>query len=141
VSGVRGASLAISLLATAACLAACGEQGFTADELVGELNDHGAGLELGEALPSTRDGIELHALRFATDPAAALNAEGEAEGGSGSITITSDADAGLAEYQRCEGAGALVCFRAANAVLIFEDEVPADDRARLATALRAVADG
>jgi hypothetical protein len=121
-------------------MVACGDdQTYTADGLVSELNDHGAGLEMGEALPSNREGIDLRGLRFATDPSAALKAGGAEEGGSGSLTITPDADAGLAEYQRCESAGALVCFRADNAVLIFEDELAAADRARLASALQAIA--
>jgi hypothetical protein len=121
-------------------IAACGDDTtYTADELVSGLNDHGAELELGETLPSNREGIDLRGLRFAADPSAALKAGGEAEGGSGSLTITPDADAGLAEYQRCESAGALVCFRADNAVLIFEDELGAADRARLASALQAIA--
>jgi hypothetical protein len=140
VSAARRVWLGASLSALAVWVGACGDQGYTADGLVSELNEHGAGLELGEALASTRDGIELHALRFATDPSAALKA-GEEEGGSGSITITPDADAGLAEYRRCESAGALFCFRANNAVLIFEDELAANDRAPLASALKAVAGG
>jgi hypothetical protein len=136
----RAASLAVTALAITASLAACGDdQTYTADELVSQLNDHGAGLELGEDLPFSREGLEVHALRFAADPSAPLPAGGEEEGGSGSLTITEDADAGLAEFQRCEGAGAFVCFRADNAVLIFEDELGSGQRSRLASALSAIA--
>jgi hypothetical protein len=132
--------LGASAAALALWVTACGDQNYTADGLVSELNDHGAELELGESLTSSREGIDVYALRFATDSSAALNG-GEEEGGSGSLTITPDADAGVAEYQRCESAGALVCFRADNAVLIFEDELGPGDRERLESALEALASG
>jgi hypothetical protein len=130
--------MAVSASAVLFWAAACGDQDYTADELVTDLNDHGAALELGEALPSARDGIDVYALRFPTDPSAALKG-GDEEGGGGSLTITPDADAGLAEYQRCESAGTLVCFRADNGVLMFEDKLGAEERDRLASALEAIA--
>jgi hypothetical protein len=123
-----GARLAVALLTASVWLASCGgDQGYTADELISQLDDHGAGLELGESLPSAREGIDVHALRSTA-------------GASGSVTITADADSGLAEYQRCQTAGALVCFRADNAVLIFEELAP-DERAGVAAALQVIASG
>jgi hypothetical protein len=95
-----GASAAALILSFGAC---GDDQTYTARRLVSELNDHGAALELGEELLSSRDGIEPHALR-------------SAEGASGSVTITPDRDAGRAEYERCRSAGPLVCFHAENAV-------------------------
>jgi hypothetical protein len=140
VSAGRAASLAVIALAVTGGLAACGDdQTYAAEELVSALNDHGAGLELGEDLPFSREGLDVRALRFAGEPSAPVPAGGEEEGGSGSLTITEDADAGLAEFQRCEQAGAFVCFRADNAVLIFEDELAPADRARPASALDAIA--
>jgi hypothetical protein len=124
---VRRLLIGASVSALGFGVVACGDQNFTADELIGELNDHGARLELGEPLFSARDGIEPFALR-------------SAESASGSVTITPDRDAGLAEYERCRSAGALVCFRADNAALIFEELAP-DERARLASALEAIASG
>jgi hypothetical protein len=114
-------------------LAACGDDTFTAADLVAELNEHGAALELGEALPTSREGIEIYSLEFAQHEL------GE-HGGHGSLTITPDDESGLAEYERCR-AGGLVCFRAANAVLLFEDEVEPADRARLEAALGALESG
>jgi hypothetical protein len=132
--GLRGAALGSA--AAIAILAGCGgDDTFSADELVGELNDNGAGLELDDQLPSSRQGIELYGLRFADQ------GSGEAEAVGGSLTITPDADAGLEEYGRCQSAGSLICFRADNAVLIFEGELPAGDRARLAAALEALTGG
>jgi hypothetical protein len=138
VPGARGVWLG-SALALAVGLASCGDQAYEAQDLVSQLNDQGAGLELGEPLISSRDGIDPYALRLAADPSAPLPADGEEHGGSGSLTITPDDDAGLAEFRRCESAGALICFRADNAVLIFEDELAPADRQRLASALQAIA--
>jgi hypothetical protein len=110
----------------AMALAGCGDDELDATEWVATLNDHGAGLELGEPLRSERDGYEIRAL-----------AVGDVLGGS--ITITPDTAAGLEEYERCRGTGLLVCFRADNAVLIFEDELSPRDREQIESALRAVA--
>jgi hypothetical protein len=118
------ARIAVVALASVA-LAACGDSGFDAEELVADLNDHGTDLELGEPLRSEREGYDVRAL-----------AAGEASGGS--LTITPDADAGLDEYRRCESSVDLICFRVANAVLIFEHELARADQARIADALRAV---
>jgi hypothetical protein len=115
--------VAVVALASVA-LTACGDSGFDAEELVADLNDHGADLELGEPLRSEREGYSVRAL-----------AAGEISGGS--LTITPDADAGLDEYRRCESSVDLVCFRADNAVLIFERELAPGDQARIADALRA----
>jgi hypothetical protein len=120
-------------LAAILLLAGCGGgETFSAGDLVSQLNDHGAGLALGEQLPSTREGIELYGLRFSNQVA------GDAEASGGSLTITADSDAGAAEYQRCQSAGSLICFRADNAVITFEGELPAADRSRLAAALRSL---
>jgi hypothetical protein len=59
----------------------------------------------------------------------------------GSLTITEGDDEAVAEYERCESAASLVCFRAANAVLILEDTVPNQDLARIEAAISAMADG
>jgi hypothetical protein len=119
----RAAALAC---AAVLALAGCGGDELDAPEWVAALNEHGAGLELGEALRSERDGYEIRAL-----------AVGDVMGGS--LTITPDAGSGLEEYERCRSTGLLVCFRADSAVLIFEDELSPRDRERIESALRAVA--
>ena len=53
--------------------------------------------------------------------------------------MTADSNAALAEYRRCEAAVSLICFRAANAVLIFEGALAPADVARVEAALRALA--
>ena len=118
------------LVALTVSIAGCGDDKLSADDLVTELNENGASLELGEPLRTDREGYEINAVRIAPD------------GASGSITITPDADAGLDEYERCRSAGLFVCFRADNAVLIFEEsELPGDQRARIESALGALSNG
>lgn len=124
-----------------AALAACGddERTFSAEELVEEANANGAGLELGDALETSREGAEVREVTFveAGEPHDAETAQHEH--GGGTLTITTDTEAGLAEYERCESAATLLCFRASNAVLFFESSLDPADRARLEDALRAMA--
>ena len=97
-------------LLVCALLAGCGgERVFTASEFTDAVNDEGGGLELGEALVSTREGIEIYAIELST-------------GAEGSLTVTLDPDAGTEEYRRCDTSAALRCYRAANIVLAFQEE-------------------
>jgi hypothetical protein len=133
-----------ALLATVA-LAACGEElEFTAQELVDEINQQGASLQLGEPLTTTQEELELYAVRLegaqAPGPATPEGSPPTDVHAAGSLTITESDDAGMAEYERCESAASLICFRAANAVLIFEDTVPNQDLARIEAAISAMAE-
>ena len=133
--------MAVSL-SLAATLGACGgEREFSAEEFVEEANANGAALELGAALESTRADAETFAVSLSEgerEPAHEQDDAGHAHGG-GSLTITADAEAGLAEYERCEAAPTLLCFRASNAVLLLEDSLPADELAPIEAAFRAMA--
>ena len=124
-----------------AALAACGEgeRTFSAQGLVEEANANGAGLELGEALETSREGAEVTAVTFVEAGEPHDDEIAQHEHGGGTLTITTDADAGLAEYERCEAAATLLCFRASNAVLFFEASLDPADRTRLEDALRAMA--
>jgi hypothetical protein len=129
----------------AAALTACGDETtFTADELVTEVNDRGARVRLGEPLTTSQEDVELYALRLAGTGAAPGVPSGDAGSapvdvhGGGTLTITEDDDAALAEFERCESAVSLVCFRAANAVLIFEGAIPNQDLARIEMAVQSM---
>jgi hypothetical protein len=133
----------MSALALAvAGLAACGERSFEAEEFVDEANSHGAGLELGEPLTTTEPESEVYALRLA-EPAVEQGEEfgvvDEHAHGGGSLTVTEDEDGALEEYRRCESAASLLCYRAANVVVVFEESLPPEDRSRLDAALRSLA--
>jgi hypothetical protein len=132
----------LPLLALAALVAAgCGqgERVFSAPELIEEANANGAGLELGDALETSREGAEVREVTFVEAEEPRDNETAQHEHGGGTLTITTDAEAGLAEYERCESAATLLCFRASNVVLFFEAGLDPADRTRLEHALRAMA--
>jgi hypothetical protein len=131
----------------AGSLTGCGDKAeFTADELVAEVNARGAQVRLGEQLTTSQEDVELYALRLAGAGAVPAAPSGDAGSapvdvhGGGTLTITESDDAALAEYERCESAVSLVCYRAANAVLIFEGAVPNQDLDRIEAAVRAMAE-
>lgn len=114
----------LGLLALAGC---SDERSFDAETLVAELNDAGAGLVLGKALPSTEASVEVRVVDFAAGGG----------GSAGAVVILADAEAAQAEFVRCEGATAFVCFRAANAVLRFSELDPAGQQ-RMTSAVLAI---
>lgn len=136
---MRGAAAALSV-ATALVVAGCGEREFSASEFVEEANSHGAGLELGDPLQSSREDTEVYAVEV--EPVAAtgeLGADAHDAHGGGSLTVTADSEAGAAEYERCEGAVTLICYRAANVVLALEDELGPDELVGVDGAIRSLA--
>ena len=133
-------SLLAAVAIPCAALLGCGgeEATFSAEEFVAEANRHGANLVLGGELHSTR-GTELHSVEIEgpdAGGAARLEAGGHA---GGTLTVTESDAAGQAEHERCEQAASLLCYRAANVVIFFEDAVEPADQARLAQALGAMA--
>jgi hypothetical protein len=135
-----GSVLAIALVALAAVIVGCrGGQEFSAEEFVEEANSHGAGLELGAPLDSSREGTELYEVTV--EPAAGAEpALGEQHGG-GTITVTDDAADAEAEHARCEGTVSLFCYRAENIVLFFDEEASPETLGRVAEALKAMQSG
>jgi len=122
-------------------VAGCGgEQEFDGREFVDRANQSGAGIVLGEPLVSARDDVEVYELEF-TD-GSATGGDGDAEhgheDGGGSMAVAADAGAAKAEYQRCEEAVSLVCYRAANVTLFLEALDPAE-QARIDRAIRDLA--
>jgi hypothetical protein len=131
-----------AIFATAGALAGCGSDPttFTAEEFVAEMNERGAGLVLGEPLLSAGGAGEVYELELAESGATgATGPEGvEGEHVGASVTVLEDPDAGLAEYERCESAATLLCFRVANVVMIFEGALLPADLERLESAVRAM---
>lgn len=110
-----------------AALAGCGgEKTFDAEGFTDALNEEGAGLVLGGTLPNQQESVDVYGIALE-------------DGGGGSITVTENVAAGEAEYDRCEAAPTLLCYRASNVVLILEDGLSPESRASLEAALRGVA--
>lgn len=138
---MRSGAVAAILLAIAAAAGAsgCGERRFTAEEFVGAANDKDAGLALGAVVTTSDDGAEVYAIESAPAPGDEPNPQLEGSGGGrGTLVVAEDAGRAGEEYERCDGAADLTCFRAANVVLRFEAMDPAD-RARISGALSALA--
>lgn len=129
-SAVRVTLLAVAALA----VAGCGSTTFTAEEMVAEINRHGGQIELGPPLPAQGDEIKIYSLRLTGDAETPEDVHA-----AGTLLIAGGDETALAEYHRCEGSASLVCFRAANAVLVFEGAVPQTDLARVGHAIRAMA--
>ena len=132
-------ALLTALLAAALALPACGdEKTFDAEEFVKEANEAGAGFELGEPLSTTDEGAELYALRIVEAGSATQPAPGKPElHGGGSLKVTESAEAAKKEFERCEEAVSLVCYRAANIAVYFEAITP-EQQSRVGQAFEAI---
>jgi hypothetical protein len=120
-------------------VAGCGsERIFGAEEFVDAANQRGAGLVLGSTLTTSRPGVEVYALTFQTSGESGASTATPAEDTAGSLLVSPGSDEALAEYARCQSGGGLICYRAANVVLLFEGAVPPDDLARVTRAVRAM---
>ena len=128
------------VLLLALVAAGCGgERSFEAAEFVDEANREGAALALGEPLTSLEEGADVYVVSFEDAEEAPEVSAGHAHSG-GSLVVTEDADAAAEEFQRCEGAVTLTCYRAANVVLYFDAEPTDEHVARVDAAIRALAD-
>ena len=127
----------IAAALTATAISGCGgERTFEPEEFVDEIDENGGELVLGEVLTTREDGVDIHVLRSSAEEDTQLS------GQSGSATMLVLGDAGDAEdeFERCESAPVLTCFRVANVVLRFED-MDAADRARIVGAVEAMGTG
>ncbi len=128
-------------LATSLTMVACGgEHEFTAQGFIDEMNDNGAALALGPALTKNPDGADVYTVSLTEFAPSAVGQEPPPTDvhGAATLLIVDDSDAAREEFDRCERAPILTCFRASNAVLRVEDLPPAD-QARITTALEALA--
>jgi hypothetical protein len=101
-----------------ALLAGCGDgRTFTAEEFVEEVNGEGVQLRLGSELVTDREDKELYGVEL--EPVANLPGAGGAHSG-GSMSVYEDSDGADEELASCEAAADLLCFRAANVVIVLE---------------------
>jgi hypothetical protein len=113
---------ALTLAAAAAAVAGCGDEGtYTAQDFVTAVNAQGVRLELGEELVTDEDGKELYAVELEPAGGARRDSLGEAVHAGGSLSVyETDEGAPDEEFRSCERAADLLCFRAANAVIVLE---------------------
>jgi hypothetical protein len=103
-------------------LAGCTEERtFSAEEFVEEVNAEGVEMHLGEELSTDEADAELRAVEL--EPLlGAPEVPGEAEHAhaGGSLAVYEDTAAAEDRHGECEGAADLLCYRAANVVVILE---------------------
>jgi hypothetical protein len=140
---MAGFALALAVVGAAAC--GSSERTYTAEEVVQELNARGASLELGQPLSTDDPDAELYAVEMEageehSGEARPQDAKGELghEHSGGSLKVTESSDRAEEEFQRCEKAVTLLCYRAANVVLLFEQEADPEQLAELTVAIRAL---
>jgi hypothetical protein len=115
-----GAGAAAASVALAA--AGCGDDGtFTAQDFVTAINAQGVNLELGDPLTTEEEGKELYAIELSPAGGPRRDSQGEEVHAGGSLSVyESDEGEPDEEFSSCQAAADLLCYRAANVVVVLE---------------------
>jgi len=116
----RITALALAFAFAVLLATGCGSsQTFTASEFVDRINAQGVSIELGRQLPSGGNAEDLYAVRL---PPLAGQPRGSdrGRGASGSLYVFDDTGGAGDQLDACRHSGGLLCFRAANIVVVFE---------------------
>jgi hypothetical protein len=109
----------------AVALAGCGSQKtFTASDFVGKVKAQGVSLHLGRQLATQGGAKQLYAItlpRLPGEPAPPPDEEG-GRGPNGSLYVYDDADGAGNELRACRASQGLLCFRAANVVVVLDQD-------------------
>jgi hypothetical protein len=102
----------------AALAAGCGsERKLSAEQFADEMNEHGVEFRLGEPLISEDEDKEVYAVEL--EPISNLPGSGSGHTG-GSLTVHDDSGEAEEAIESCQGSADLVCYRAANIVVVLE---------------------
>jgi hypothetical protein len=146
--GIR--QITVLTFATCAALAGCGEERtFTATEFVDQVNEEGVSLQLGRQLQTTGGAEQLNAITLPPlpgepEPEHGHEGEGahehghEGAGASGSLYVYADTGGASDQLEACRASAGLICFRAANVVVVLDEESGALAALRLAVAIKAL---
>jgi hypothetical protein len=127
-------------MVVALALTGCGTAYDDAQSFVDAANAEGAGFELGPSLSTSDPEHQIYALELHGGPdKAEMREPGQAHLGGGSVTVTTGDDEARLEYEECESAVSLLCYRAGNVALMLEDEVAPAERAQVDAAISALA--
>jgi hypothetical protein len=127
---------AATLLLTALA-SGCGERTLSAEEFVSEVEDEGVELELGKELISEDEDKELYELELEPLPGADLPGGVDPAHTAGSLAVYDEVDQAVNGLEECESAADLVCYRAANVVVVLEGNTI--EAQRLAVAIQKLA--
>lgn len=114
--------LAAGLAAAALALGACGgeERTFTAEEFADEMRESGVELRLGQPLFTDQEDKEVIEVELEPLPGAPTPQEGALEHPHGSLSVHDDVDGADDQFEHCENTADLLCFQAANVVIVLE---------------------
>jgi hypothetical protein len=133
-----GRLTALALALAVLLVAGCGSsQTFTASEFVDRINAQGVSIELDRQLPSGGNAKDLYAVRL--PPLAGQPAGSDrGRGAIGSLYVFDDTGGAGDQLDACRHSGGLLCFRAANIVVVLEGS--SLEAQRLAVATKRLAD-
>jgi hypothetical protein len=121
--GIRHLAALVASAAALAALAGCGEERtFTASEFVDQVNEKGVSLRLGRQLQTSGDAESLNAVTL--------------PGASGSLYVYADSGGASDQLEACRASAGLICFRAANVVVVLDEESGALGAQRLGVAIK-----
>ena len=135
---MRRKALAISA-AGLLVVAGCGSASFGAEEFVKQANEKGAGIELGPPLGSSEPGKKTYEADLVVAPGAP-RPKGEENGLRGSLSVYDEQEAADRGLRECMATTELLCYQAANVVMVFSGSQPNAVQLRLAAALKHIDD-
>jgi hypothetical protein len=141
--GIRHWAPLAATAAGLAILASCGgEPTFTASEFVDRVNDEGVKVRLGDQLETSGGAEELHAVTLPPLPGAPVPDPGHegAGGASGSLYVYGEVGGAEEQLDACRASAGLICFRAANVVIVLDEESGRLEIQRLGVAIRRLRD-
>jgi hypothetical protein len=140
--GIRQLAALAALAFIGVLATGCGSgQTFTASELVDRISAEGVSIQLGRKLPSGGDAEEVFAVSLPPvpgEPAPPKGAEGS-PGAGGSLYVYGDTGGAEGELKACRGSGGLLCFQAANIVVVLDDAGSGLEARRLGVAIKRLA--
>ena len=109
-------------VAAAGLLAACGgeEESFSPEEFVETMRENGVEMALGKPLFSADESKEVVAVELEPLPGTPTPEEGALEDPHGSLTAHDDVAGADDQFRNCEATADLLCFQAANVVIVLE---------------------
>jgi hypothetical protein len=116
----RGRLTALAAIALALAAGGCSrERTLTASEFVTKINDQGVEMRLGDRLVSDDESEKIYAIEL--EPVTGLpdKAAGNQHSG-GSLSVHDDGAAAEERLSACRASADLLCYRAANIVIVLE---------------------
>ncbi len=102
--------------------AGCGGEGktFSAEEFAAEMNESGVEMTLGQELFTDQEGKEVVEVELEPLPGAPTPKEGALENPHGSMSVHDEVSGADEQFRNCDQTADLLCYQAANVVIVLE---------------------